>query len=56
MDWLQFVSSVIGALAWPAAVITIIAQLRAPLGKLVPLIRTLKYKDLQIDVGQELEA
>lgn len=56
MDWLQFVSSVIGALAWPAAVITIIVLLRAPLGRLVPLIRTLKYKDLQIDVGQELEA
>ncbi|WPN24099.1 hypothetical protein [Pseudomonas marginalis] len=56
MDWLQFVSSVIGSVAWPIAVITIIALLRAPLGKLVPLIRTLKYKDLQIDVGQELEA
>ncbi len=56
MDWLQFVSSVIGSIAWPTAVITIISLLRDPLGKLVPLIRTLKYKDLQIDVGQELEA
>ncbi|MCF5024701.1 hypothetical protein [Pseudomonas lurida] len=56
MDWLQFVSSVIGSVAWPTAVITIIALLREPVGKLLPLIRTLKYKDLQIDVGQELEA
>jgi hypothetical protein len=56
MDWLQFFSSVIESLAWPASMIILVALLREPLGKLVPLIRTFKYKDLQIDVGQELEA
>lgn len=56
MDWLQFVSSVVGSLAWPAAVIAVIVLLREPLGKLLPLIRTLKYKEWQIDVGQELDA
>lgn len=56
MDWLQFVSSVVGSLAWPAAVIAIVVLLRDPLRKLVPLIRTLKYKEWQLDVGQELDA
>ncbi|UZM14228.1 DUF4145 domain-containing protein [Pseudomonas kielensis] len=56
MDWLQFVSSVVSSLAWPAAVIAVVVLLRDPLGKLVPLIRTLKYKEWQIDVGQELAA
>ncbi|WP_422422736.1 hypothetical protein [Pseudomonas sp. GZD-222] len=56
MDWLQFFSSVVGSLAWPAAVITLVILLREPLGKLLPLIRTLKYKEWQIDVGQELDA
>lgn len=56
MDWLQFISSVVGSLAWPTAVIAIVILLREPLGKLVPLIRTLKYKEWQIDVGQELSA
>jgi len=56
MDWLQFFASVIGSLAWPLAVIGLGYLLREPLAKLIPLIRTLKYKDWQIDVGQELEA
>lgn len=56
MDWLQFFASVVGSLAWPLAVISLVFLLREPLRKLVPLIRTLKYKDWQIDVGHELEA
>ncbi|MGY2361502.1 DUF4145 domain-containing protein [Pseudomonas azotoformans] len=56
MDWLQFLSSVIGSIAWPSAVVLLAILMRAPLGKLLPLIRTLKYKDLQIDIGEQLEA
>ncbi|GEM_PF-508344 len=56
MDWLQFFSSVISSLAWPTAVITLAWLMRNPLSKLVPLIRTLKYKDLHIDIGEQLEA
>ncbi|NWC94679.1 MULTISPECIES: DUF4145 domain-containing protein [unclassified Pseudomonas] len=56
MDWLQFLSSVIGSIAWPAAVITLTCLMREPLAKLIPLIRTLKYKDVQIDLGEKIEA
>ncbi|HEJ6164781.1 TPA: hypothetical protein SL829_002110 [Pseudomonas aeruginosa] len=55
MDWLQFSASVIGSLAWPAAVVVLVLLLRQPLAKLIPLIRTLKYKELQIDLGEQLQ-
>lgn len=56
MDWLQFFSSVISSIAWPAAVVGLAYLMRNPLANLLPLIRTLKYKDLQIDIGEQLEA
>ena len=56
MDWLQFFASIAGSLAWPGAVVFSVFMLREPLGKLVLLIRTVKYKEWQIDVGHELEA
>ena len=56
MDWLQFFSSIIGSIAWPAAVVVLACLMRNPLAKLIPLIRTLKYKDLQIDIGEQLNA
>ncbi|MBK5415033.1 DUF4145 domain-containing protein [Pseudomonas sp. TH31] len=56
MDWLQFFSSIVSSIAWPAAVVMLAYLMRNPLAKLIPLIRTLKYKDLQIDIGEQLEA
>ncbi|NWD47847.1 DUF4145 domain-containing protein [Pseudomonas gingeri] len=55
MDWLQFFSSIVGSIAWPAAIVALACLMRNPLAKLIPLIRTLKYKDFQIDIGEELE-
>lgn len=55
MDWLQFFASLVGSMAWPSAVVAIVVLLKTPLGKLLPLIRTLKYKELQIDWGAQLE-
>ncbi|MCP1651782.1 hypothetical protein [Pseudomonas nitroreducens] len=55
MDWLQFSASVIGSLAWPAAVVMLAVLLRQPLTKLIPLIRKLQFKGLQIDIGEQLE-
>lgn len=56
MDWLQFISSVISSLAWPTAVVILAWLMRKPLTSLMPLIRTLKYKGLQIDIGEQLDA
>lgn len=56
MDWLQFVSSIINSIAWPSAAVALAWMMRHPLSKLIPLIRTLKYKEWQITVGEQLEA
>ena len=55
MDWLTFISSVVGSLAWPVAAITVIFLLKKPLGALLPNLRNLKYKDLELDFGTELK-
>ena len=56
MDWLQFSAAIIAALAWPAAVVILAVMLRSPLAKIIPMVRSLKYKDLHIDLSEQLEA
>ncbi|MFW9268754.1 hypothetical protein ACLK1G_16360 [Pseudomonas sp. NR3] len=56
MDWKQFCAAIIGSLAWPTAVVIVVVLLRSPLAKLIPMVRTLKYKDLHIDLSEKLEA
>jgi hypothetical protein len=55
MDALTFISNMIRALAWPLIVLVIIIIIRKPLFRLIPLVRELKYKDLNIKFGEELE-
>ncbi|WP_123579375.1 hypothetical protein [Pseudomonas brassicacearum] len=56
MDWKQFCAAIIGSLAWPTAVVVVVVLLRSPLAKLIPMVRSLKYKDLHIDLSEKLEA
>lgn len=56
MDWLQFFSSVIGSLAWPSAVVLLAILIRAPLAKVIPRLRTIKYGDLHLDIGEQIDA
>jgi hypothetical protein len=56
MDGLQFTSSIIGFLAWPAAVVWVAYLLRSPLAKLIPRVRAVKYGDLHVDIGEQIEA
>ncbi|MEE9678718.1 hypothetical protein V4842_10450 [Pseudomonas moraviensis] len=56
MDWKQFCAAVIASLAWPTAVVVVVVLLRSPLAKLIPMVRSLKYKDLHIDLSEKLEA
>ncbi len=52
MDWLTFISSLIGNLAWPLTVIIAVIILRKPLGKLLPQIKKFQYKDLNLEFGE----
>lgn len=55
MDWLTFFATIIGHLAWPGAVLTVLLVLRHPIANLLPELRRLKYKDLEVDFGRGLE-
>lgn len=55
MDILTFIANVIGSLAWPITMLTAVILLRKPIGKLLPLLRRAKYKDLDLEFGQKLE-
>lgn len=55
MDWLTFTAAVIEHLAWPATVLTVLVMLRRPITKLLPDLRKVKYKDLEVDFGKGLE-
>jgi hypothetical protein len=51
---LGFVSQIISSLSWPVTVLTCILLLRRHLLALIPLVRTVKYSDVEIRFGQEL--
>lgn len=56
MDWLQFLSALVSALAWPAAVVTVVCLLKGPILGLIPKIRAVKYGELHIDLTEQLQA
>ena len=56
MDEFTFISEIIKALAWPGAIIILACLLRKPLVGLVPLMRKLKYKELELEFSQEVLA
>lgn len=56
MNWLEFISSIISALAWPIAALVLVAILREPLKGLVPLLQRMKYKDFEMEFGRKLAA
>lgn len=55
MNWLTFIAKVIDSLAWPLSVIIIVFILKNPISSLLPLLRNLKYKDLELNFGEELK-
>ncbi|MBK5008553.1 hypothetical protein IAE33_000413 [Pseudomonas sp. S60] len=56
MDWLQFVSAIVSAVAWPAAVVTVVCLLKDPILGLIPKIRSFKYGELHVDLTEALQS
>ncbi|WP_407353296.1 hypothetical protein [Luteimonas sp. R10] len=54
MDVLTFVAEVVRALAWPASVLLLAFMLRKPIGELIPLLRKLKYKEIEMEFSREI--
>ncbi|UVL19640.1 DUF4145 domain-containing protein [Pseudomonas sp. B21-044] len=55
MDWLQFFSSIVGSLAWPAAVVALTYMLKDQVGQLVKDIRTFEWDKLKVTIGDRIE-
>jgi hypothetical protein len=49
-----FIAQLVSALAWPVIVLICAALLRSPLARLIPLVRTLKYSDVEVQFGREV--
>ena len=54
MDRLTFVAELVAALAWPVTVLACVLLLRGFVTALVPLLRKLKYSDLELQFGREV--
>jgi len=54
MDVKTFVAQIVASLAWPITVLVCLPLLRKPLRSLTPLIRRLKYSDLELQFGREV--
>jgi hypothetical protein len=54
MNWLEFVASLARSLAWPAAVVALVVWLRDPITRTLFTLTRLRYKDLELDFGREL--
>ncbi|MBC8649294.1 hypothetical protein GYM54_03060 [Pseudomonas sp. MTM4] len=52
MDVLTFTSVTIKSLAWPAVAIFLVLMLKKPITELIPLLRKLKYKELEIEFSE----
>jgi lipopolysaccharide biosynthesis regulator YciM len=56
MDTLTFLSELIKSIAWPVTSIILVFLLRKPIIELVPLMKKLKYKELELEFSQEVMA
>jgi hypothetical protein len=51
---LDFIAQMVKSLAWPVTLLTCVLLLRKHLAKLIPLLRMVKYSDVEIRFGQEV--
>jgi len=52
---MENIASILNAIAWPIAAVAIVAMLKRPIGVLIPLLRKLKYKELEVEFENELK-
>src|SRR5882762_3555253 len=50
-----FIAQLVSALAWPVTVLICAALRRSPLARLIPLVRTLRYSDIEVRFGREVK-
>jgi uncharacterized protein YutE (UPF0331/DUF86 family) len=56
MDKYTFISEMTKALVWPTTLIVVLLLLRKPLVSLIPFMRKLKFKELEMEFSKEIQA
>jgi len=56
MDSRTFIANVVASLAWPVTALIALLMVRKILISLLPLVRTLKYSELEVSFGREIAA
>lgn len=56
MDTYTFITEMTKALAWPATLIFVLLLLRKPMISLVPFMRKLKFKELEMEFSEQVQA
>ena len=56
MDNRTFIANLVASLAWPATALIALLLVRRILISLLPLVRTLKYSELEVSFGREIAA
>lgn len=46
-------ANIVGMLAWPVTTIIVVMLMRSPLSELIPTLKKLKYKDLEVEFERE---
>ncbi|MCD4484652.1 hypothetical protein LQR31_09235 [Chromobacterium vaccinii] len=54
MDKLTFIAEVVKTLTWPTSLVLLAVMLRKPVGELIPLLRKLKYKEVEMEFSREI--
>lgn len=54
MDVLTFISEIAESLAWPVAIVFLALMLKRPITELIPFLRKLKYKELEMEFSKEV--
>lgn len=52
MEYLNFISSLVESMSWPIAIVLIVVLLRKPILKMIPNLRKLKYKNVEMDFNE----
>lgn len=55
MDWITFLSELIDSVAWPILIIILAFIFRSPLSELIKVLKSLKYRDLELEFDSEVK-
>jgi hypothetical protein len=54
LDMLTFITELTKSLAWPIAALLFALMIRKPIAELVPLLRKLKYKEIELEFSKQI--